>query len=99
MRVIKLHISPQWSRDFCDLEVENREVFDDDDDFVNQEVLHEPGNTVLHMSPSVKWEGDYMCTCEECLQGLRIERITTADKSTMCPEEPPYILMCDVCDE
>jgi hypothetical protein len=56
-------------------------------------------STVLQTSDGVQWEGNYMCTCEECLKGLRIERIVTADKSTMCPEDPPYVLMCEICEE
>ncbi|XP_033725756.1 uncharacterized protein LOC117315603 isoform X3 [Pecten maximus] len=43
-------------------------------------------------------ENNYFCTCEECMKNLRIETISTSDKSTMCPEEPPYVLMCEICE-
>ncbi|XP_056002849.1 transcription initiation factor TFIID subunit 1-like [Ostrea edulis] len=56
-------------------------------------------STMIQTYDGVQWEGNFMCTCEDCLKGLRIERIMTADKSTMCPEDPPYILMCEICEE
>lgn len=72
------------------------DVFEDEMDKMDKTV---EANTVIQTSDGVQWEGNLMCTCEECLKGLRIERIVTADKSTMCPDDPPYVLMCEICEE
>lgn len=67
----------------CDLYVTNS--------FENQ-------NLYVQDTSSIGWESNYMCTCDDCLRHLRIERIQTEDKCTMCPEEPPYVLMCEICE-
>ena len=46
-----------------------------------------------------EWGGGSLCGCYECLGRLQIERIVTADKCTMFPDEPPYILTCEICEE
>lgn len=72
------------------------DVFADETEKLDKTV---EANTIIQASDDVQWEGNFMCTCEECLKGLRIERIVTADKSTMCPDDPPYVLMCEICEE
>ena len=75
----------------------NVEEYEDEDRDVFDNTME--ASTVIQTSDDVRWEGSFMCTCEECLRGLRIERIVTADKSTMCPDTPPYVLMCEICEE
>ena len=75
----------------------NVDEYEDEDGDVLDDTME--ASTVIQTSDDVRWEGSFMCTCEECLRGLRIERIVTADKSTMCPDTPPYVLMCEICEE
>ena len=87
--IVDVHLDNHVDHNMDEYEDEDGDVFDDTME----------ASTVIQTSDDVRWEGSFMCTCEECLRGLRIERIVTADKSTMCPDTPPYVLMCEICEE
>ena len=86
---VDVHLDGHVDHNVDEYEDEDGDIFDDTME----------ASTVIQTSDEVRWEGSFMCTCEECLRGLRIERIVTADKSTMCPDTPPYVLMCEICEE
>ncbi|CAG2208610.1 MYO5 [Mytilus edulis] len=75
------------------LEVENIEVPSPEESFEDCQY------TNCHHDNTIDWDEGSICGCPDCLGRLRIERIITANKSTMCPDEAPYVLMCEICEE
>ncbi|XP_063437804.1 fibrinogen-binding protein-like isoform X9 [Mytilus trossulus] len=75
------------------LEVENIEVPSPEESFEDCQY------TNCHHDNTIDWDDGSICGCPDCLGRLRIERIITANKSTMCPDEAPYDLMCEICEE
>ncbi|CAC5367738.1 MYO5 [Mytilus coruscus] len=75
------------------LEVENIEVPSPEESFEDCQYIS------CHHDNTIDWDEGSICGCPDCLGRLRIERIITSDKSTMCPDEPPYVLMCEICEE
>jgi hypothetical protein len=68
----------------------HEESFEDGDNY------HHHRNHLNDDPVDNEWGGGSLCGCYECLGRLQIERIVTADKCTMFPDEPPYILTCEI---
>jgi hypothetical protein len=79
--------------------------FENFDEPLHEESFEDGDNYYHHRNHLIddlvdnEWGGGSLCGCYECLGRLQIERIVTADKCTMFPDEPPYILTCEICEE